>query len=155
VFILLFFIHGVGFSQVKNICAYKAETLIQETIVQNYMGDSERVLSSKVFGIDVKIIVDTVFKKYTIMYTDKNYKRSAMIFNYQRDYFIDGKSDNPKINKLYLMVLDGGLHFFLRDYLDWGLFNDLEIRLEEVLAHNIKYVFKIKNAEKTNDLEPK
>lgn len=132
----------------KNSVHYKSD-LISEALIQNYFqfSDKEKVIYDRALGIDVDIYVDTIFKKYTITFLDKDNNKKVMIYNYIRDYFLENKGDNSKTNKLYLMEF-ADTKFFLIDYLDFFPFNQIEIDYDKKSSNNCTLLFRIKDVKK-------
>lgn len=145
--ILLAIVSFTTKAQSKYTVYYEAEFLKDEIVQDYYKIGSSKTISSLVFGIDVKIEVDTIFKKYTILFTDKNNEYKKMIFNYERNIFLDDKEKNPKINKIYLMEFLGE-HYCLIDYMDFAPLRMLEISFEKMYSNNCKRVFNITNVKK-------
>jgi len=127
----------------KNRIHYTANT-ITEAAVKDYTGFNykDNLVYEKVLGTEVDIYIDTVFKKYTVLYKDKEYKSVAMIYEYMRDYFTDNKDKSPD-SKIYLMDMQGA-YFMLADALN--MFDMLEMIAEKKLANNCTWIFNIKNA---------
>jgi hypothetical protein len=128
-------------SQSKHTIYYTAE--VMHSNLMEFKSDlTSKSILKKVVGVDVEIEIDTMFKKYTISFTDKDDKRTMMNLSYVRDYFMDSDND-PRTGKIYLMSYSG-LTFMLIDYINLAIFNELEIRMEEK-KDNYTMVFEIKN----------
>lgn len=124
----------------KNIIHYKADILNLLTI-ENYENKViEREVQRKVYGVDVNIYVDTVFKKYTLIWKDENNSPLSMSYSYVRDYFVGNNKE-----KMYLMNTQKK-NFFLIDFLDHPLLRMLEIRFEDLIDGRVTTLFKIENA---------
>jgi hypothetical protein len=130
----------------KHTLYYEAD-LITNELLDNYPSfGNEKYIYIRALGIDVKIYVDTVFKKYTITFKDQDNKEMVMVYKYIRDYFIDSASQSNKVAKIYLMEFQG-MRFMLSDFID--IFNILDIVYEEktngyTLRHTIEKVRRIK-----------
>ena len=145
--LLLLFIPVTLFSQTsKNTIHYEGGVLTDE-LIQHYLSDSQKVIHNKVLGVDVKISIDTVFKKYSILFTDKDGQRKLMMFEYVRDYYPTVKNDFPSWNKLYLMEFQG-IRYFLIDYLETDPFYELEVRHNEMFPNNCTLLYRVKKAKK-------
>ena len=139
------------FSQIeKDVVKYRADIITQD-IVQNRSEPNEKILNSKVYGKEVEIIVDTLFKKYTLNFIDVDNKRSTVVFKYLKNYF-DSKITNSDIDKLYLMECQN-LKFFLIDYLNLPPFNSLTISFEKPLDGGLTLMFKITDVRKMKSLK--
>ena len=129
----------------KNSVHYKAD-LITETAVQDFEDvKARKQIFTKTFGTSVDIWVDTIFKKYTIIYLDENYKSAVMPYSYLGDYYIDA----PKGSKIYLMDLSGYQHKLVDGL--WTSSHAMEIYQEEKLINNTTLIFNIKDAYKVNN----
>lgn len=88
-------------------------------------------------------MVDTFFKKYTIVYTDEDNEKSGMILKFIRNYF----KEPPEEGKIYLMEYQN--HFYMvADFLDHPLINSLVITDEKLLANGNSIILRIKNAKR-------
>ena len=138
-FILLFlFLYTNAKSQTVNIIHYKSDVMT-EVLTQNYFQDSEKVIYNRALGTNIDIIVDTVFKKYTITFTDKDNDRKVMVYTYIKDYFLD-KKNNKSGNKLYLMEFSG-VYFMLGDYSN--LFGVIDIFHDRKYYNNCTMEYRI------------
>ena len=136
-FILFFFIPLNLFSQENKDEIYYTSKII-------YLETEDSLLntvSSIPFGKDVHIGVDTIFKKYTIMYTDEDNKKKVMILKFIRNYF--DKNDMAD-SKIYLMQSQNHL-FMLVDYMDHPLINSLALTDEKQLPNGRFMVLRIRN----------
>lgn len=129
---------------IQNSIHYKSD-LISESLIQNYaeFSDKEKTIYDKAFGTNVDIYIDTIFKKYTILFNDKDYKRTVMVFDYIRNYFLS--NDKEQASSLIFLMEFQGIKFMLIDAIK--LFNVLEVRYDEKLEGNYTHFFYIKHLE--------
>lgn len=124
----------VALIEANTIC-YKAERLNQEF----YKPSSGEVAFSKVFGTNVIIFCDTVFKRYVFHFNDINGKKTAMVLNYVRPYF-------PNSKDMLLMEWEGD-KFLLVDWIGRPPFT-MTIKSEEAnWGFAISLAYKISFAE--------
>ncbi len=143
-FYLLLFCPAYLFAQEKNKVYYKAEQ-IKSFAIADYGKSTSSVLSEKVFGIDVEIVVDTIFKKYDIFFNDEDGKRTYLSYRFVRDYDNSAKVGKPR-NQIrhYQMNIDED-YFTLDDYLD-SFAKVLHIAFEKQLADGCVMVFSVVDA---------
>lgn len=149
--LILLFVPVTILSQTKiNTISYQGGILTQE-IIQNYnsFNEEQKIVQNKVIGINVEIIIDTIFKKYTILFTDQDQKRNITYWSFVRNYF-PGKEDKSQRVKLYLMEDFKNGRWFLKDYLDLAIeeMKELVIISEELFPNNCSFLFRIKNAKR-------
>lgn len=141
--LLLAFIPTTLFSQNKNNTILYEGGLLTQEIIQNYLDKNQKVIQNKVIGTNVRIFIDTIFKKYTILYSDEDEKNMAMIFKFLRNYFPGEQSRD----KFYLMEFQE-YKFFLVDYLNIYPVFELQISEEELLPNNCTFLYRVKNVKK-------
>ena len=128
----------------KNIIHYKSERISEElSKIEDPL--NPKIIYNRALGVDVNIYVDTVFKKYTITFKDKDDKLTAMVYSYVRDYFIDEKPQTPK-TRMYLMKFQD-IDFMLIDYITLPPFYLLEIRFDKSNTPNTQLLLRIKDIE--------
>lgn len=128
----------------KDIIYYKAALISQEVVQNNFdLGKEKKQMEYKIVGKDVEISIDTVFKKYTILFTTEEYRKSTITLKYLRTYFPDNKK-NPDISKIYLMSYQNK-NFMVIDYLDLFL-HELNICLDEIIPTNCTLLYRVKDA---------
>lgn len=125
----------------KNTITYKAD-IINEELVQNYLTfNNEKHIYNKVLGKEVQLYIDTLFKKYTVIFKDEDNGKQKIILKYIRDYFIDG---HPTLADMYVMEYQGK-YFWVTNAIK--KFGTLTIVFEEKDGINTKLLF-IKNIRK-------
>jgi len=129
----------------KNAIHFKSN-IISEILTKNdkVFNSDKEVVYDKVLGTDVHVFIDTLFKKYTLIYKDKDYEPVAMIYEYVKDFFTEkegGKSTGN--NKVYLMKM-GDTYFMLSDF---RFLNLIEIQYTQQFVGNSSLVYAIKELE--------
>ncbi len=101
------------FSQTKNVVTYKAKNLRMDLF---QISDSGRTrLTNKVLGVDVEIAVDTVFKSYTLFFTNEDYQRTYLKWVFVKD--LGNDNDLWRKGHHYKMLIEGD-QATLDDYLE-------------------------------------
>lgn len=131
----------------KNSVLYRGDQITID-ILENRLASNEKLLSRKVYGTEVEISVDTIFKSYHIEFSDENYKRVQMTLKYVQDYYPSNGADKD-LSKLYLMTCQE-TRFFLIDYLEMPLINQLSFSYIDGLSKNQTPVFFIRDVKKAN-----
>ena len=127
-------------AQQPNKVVYKAKQ-IKNLIIQNYGQQNKSVISDKVLGVNVEIIVDTIFKQYKIYFDDENYKRTYVTFSFAADLDKSwNKSYRPQV-RTYKMESQER-YCTLYDYLDSFLYM-LEIKFDDELPNNCVLIWDI------------
>lgn len=126
-------------SQIQNKVFYEAD-LMEEVMIRNNGTDSQLVIYKKALGVKLSITVDTIFRKYSIYYTDKDNHDMGMVYEYVSNYFGEN-SFITKYSKSYLVKMQG-YKFFLEDYMDTPI-PSLQITWDELYPNNCTLIYKI------------
>lgn len=113
-------------------------------VVKDYISPKPIVIQDKVFGTNVIINVDTVFKKYKVAWTDENNVQKQFTFRFIRNELPKFKDDNGLFSFWYRMQLYDS-EYILIDYMNWGALRSLEIRDAALRSGNETMFFKIQN----------
>lgn len=141
----------ISYSQSKHVVTYKAD-LIKSELIQNYAipkASNEKIIQSRVIGIEVLIEVDTVFKKYTVWFTDDAGRRTYLNLSYNRDVYPVANSKTTPFNKIYYMTNKEDI-FLVTDYMELIPMNYLKIQFTERYPDNCTLFMQINNVEKVH-----
>jgi hypothetical protein len=131
----------------KDLIYFEGGILTQEIIKNNNIEEGQKVeIQNKVFGKNAKIIIDTIFKKYTIKYTDEFDETAGMTYTFDR-YQYPEEPHNTPFSKLYIMKSTDQkgftMTFYVQDYL--SLNNELIINFPP-LGNNRTLLFRVRGA---------
>ncbi len=149
--LILLFLPISLFSQTnKNEVIYEDGILTQE-VIQNHLSfaEKEKVIQNKVLGINVRVTIDTVFKKYTVTFTDQDQKKRFMWFNFLQNAFQD-KDRNYSSKNIYMMEDMNKDQWFLIDFLNIFYSKELIISQDKLLPNNCTFLYIFKNARQVN-----
>jgi hypothetical protein len=138
-FLYLFIAPFVLFAQNKKLIHYNGGTLYSE-VVQKRPAGNDTTLSSKITGTNVEVRIDRSVKKFTVAFTNDDYRSIGMVFEFVRYSYPE--NTQPR-DKLYLMEYQNQ-YYFLADNIDNPLVNELTISAEKLLPDNAVFIYKIK-----------
>lgn len=124
----------------------KHEIYYSDGVVYLEVADSNfKRIGSQPMGKDARVIVDTFFKKYTILFTDVDGKRMNIVLKYVADYFAE--KDNPTQHKIYFMKFDEA-NYRVTDLLDIPKANVLEVMSESPNLQGAYHIFRVLNCKR-------
>lgn len=90
------------YAQQKDKLHYTAKTI--NMVIED---SNSKTIGESVLGKDVSIVIDTIFKKYTIRYTDEDYKKSGLTLKFLGDYL-----DKSEDKGIYIYRMEYRGHFY-------------------------------------------
>lgn len=123
--------------EAKNIIQMDAP-IFRKMIVKDFRTPTEQVIEDKVLGIDVSVLIDTIFNKYTVLFTNANGEKESIVFSFIRQPAQTSEPD-PLLKYYYYMEFDDEIYLlihFLRSSI-------IEIRKYELLPNNCTAIYKI------------
>ncbi len=115
--ILSLLIFNGSYSQNKDELIYKAK-VISVQLIENYNTSKAKILSSSIIGKDVTISIDTIFKKYSFLYTNADNEREGISLLYQFDQIEGLEPGTLFFNRFFLMKDKEENYYWLTDYKD-------------------------------------
>ena len=132
----------IKLEEAENIIQMHAP-IIREKIVKNFRTPTEQVLVDRVLGIDVSVLIDPIFSKYTVLFTNENGEKKEMIFRFIRHPATTTDPNQNIIFKSYYYMEFADEIYLLIDFINWS--KSIEIRRSKLLPKNGMLLYQIDN----------
>lgn len=125
--------------EAKNIIQMDAP-IFRKKIVKDFRTPNEQVIEDKVLGIDVSVLIDTIFNKYTVLFTNANGEKESIVFSFIRQP-AQTTEPNPLLKYYYYMEFDDEVYLLIHFFRS----SIIEIRRYELLKNNSTAIYEITN----------